>query len=358
MQSKRKFIFILILLVILISSSVVISNHYLNQKENKIHVSINAKYKTLIPGSKDYFNSSVNGGEAPYTYSWSVYNVFSSSHRNINLTFYTPGIQIVSLSVTSHNNKESSSYIIINVVSTSVYITSSANKVSAGQNITFYAHIDGGIKPFKYYWSINHKVINNENRTLNYDFRNAGNYTISLNVSNDNRFNASTFFTFNPWNFNDTYNNYSIRDQWGNGNNMIDDQPYNYNGTLIFHFYLYNPLNQQSDNNITVDLYNKLPVNGPESIPLKNFTFSSGTISGNAGKWVTINTNINWNYSYLAVLPAPQTGQNGSSIGVALPAHFNEIYSHYWFDAKSWDPTDDGLIGYWSISKDINIKVT
>lgn len=357
MQSKRKFILILILLVILISSSVVISDHYLNQQENKIHVSISAKYKTLILGHKDYFNSSVNGGKAPYTYYWSVYNVFSSSHRNINLTFYTPGIKIVSLSITSHN-VSSSSYVIINVVNTSVYITSSANNVIPGNNITFYAHIDGGIKPFKYYWFINNKAINNQNRTLNYTFIKVGNYTVSLTVSNDNRFNASTCFAFNPWNFNDTYNDYSIRDQWGNGDSMINDQPYYYNGTLIFHFYLYNPSNHTSQNNITVSLYNKLPKNGPITTPLKNFTFSSGTIKGKTGTWVTINSNINWNYSYLAVLPVSQTGLNGSHIGIANPAHFNEIYSHYWFDGKFWDPADDGFIGYWSISRNVTIEVT
>ena len=358
MRSKRKLVFILIILVILISSSVVISNHYLKQEENTIHVSINAKYKTIILNSNDYFNSSVNGGKAPYTYSWTVSNGYSSSHRNINLTFYTPGVKIVTLSIKSHNNQESSAFIIINVVNTFVYITSSANKVATGNNITFYAHIDGGIKPFKYYWSINHKVIKNENRTFSYTFKKSGNYTISLNISNDYEFNASTCFTFNPWNFSDADNNYSIRDQLGNGANMINDQTHNSNGTLIFHFYLYNPLNHSSKNNITVNLYSRLPENGPGTTGLKNFTFSSGTINGKTGKWVTINTNIGWNYSYLAVLPVQQTGLNGSYIGIANPAHFNEIYSHYWFDGKFWDPADDGFIGYWSISRNANIEVT
>ena len=357
-QSKRKLIFILIMLVLLICSSVVISDHYLKQEHNVIHVSISAKYKTIIVHSNDYFNSSVNGGKAPYTYSWTVSNGSSSSHRNINLTFNQPGIKIVTLSIASNNNQGSSSFIIINVVNTSVYITSSTNKVTSGNNITFYAHIDGGIAPFRYYWSINHEVINNENRTFSYIFKKSGNYTVSLNVSNDYKFNASTCFTFNPWNFSDTDNNYSIRDQCGNGANMINDQTYNSNGTLIFHFYLYNPLNHSSQNNITVNLYNKLPENGPSTAGLKNFTFSSGTINGTTGRWVTINTNIKWNYSYLAVLPVQQTGLNGNYIGVANPARFNEIYSHYWFDGKLWDSADDGFIGYWSISRNINIEVT
>ncbi len=357
-QSKRKLVFILLLLIILIGSSLVISNHYVKQEDNAIRVSINAEYKTIITHSNDYFNSSVNGGKAPYTYSWTVSNGFSSSHRNINLTFNKPGIKIVTLSIKSQNNQKSSSFIIVNVVNTSVYITTSANKVAAGNNITFYAHIDGGIKPFKYYWSINDKVIKNGNGTLNYVFRKPGNYTISLNITNDYKFNASTFFTFNPWNFNDTDNNYSVRCQYGNGANMINDQTYNSNGTLIFHFYLYNPLHHSSENNITVNLYNKLPENGPTAAPLKTFTLSSGTINGTTGKWVTINTGISWKYAYLAVLPVQQTGLNGSYIGIANPAHFNEIYSHYWFDGKFWDSADDGFIGYWSISRNVNIEVT
>jgi len=358
MQSKRKLLFILILLVILISSSIGIYDHSLKQKNNNIHVSISAKYTTIILDSKDYFNSSVSGGIAPYTYTWSLYNIFSSSHRNINLTFETPGIKIVSLTITTHNNIQSSSYVIVNVVNPYVYITSSANNVTAGNSITFYAHVNEGIKPFKYYWSINHEGLNNNNNTLKYNFTRAGNYTISLSVCNDNQFNVSTSGRFDPWNFNDTYNNYSIRNQWGNGNNMINDQTYAFNGILSFHFYLYNPLNQMSENNITINLYNKLPENGPETTPLKNFTFSSGTINSKTGKWVTINTTINWNYSCLAVLPLQQTGLNGSYIGVANPAHFNEIYSHYWYNNKFWDPVDDGFVGYWSISRNVNIEVT
>ena len=358
MYSKRKLILIIILMFILISTSVDVSYHYLNQKEDNIHVSINTKYKTIVLNSKDYFNSSVNGGQAPYSYRWTVSDGFTSSHRNINLTFYTPGIKIITLSIKSNNKQVGSSFIIIDVVHTSVYITSSTNKVTIGQNVTFYAHIDGGIKPFKYYWFINHKVINNENKTLNYTFTHTGNYTVSLNVTNDYEFNASTCFTFDPWQFSDTDNNYSIRGAYGNGGNMINDDPHYSNGTLIFHFYLYNPLNHKSESNISVNLYNKLPANGPTAAPLNNFTFSSGIINGKGGEWVTINTNINWNYSYLAVLPIQQTGINGSYIGVANPSHFNEIHSHYWFDGRFWDSADDGFIAYWTISRNVNIDVT
>jgi len=305
---------------------------------------------------KDYFNSSVKNGEAPYTYAWSVNNGFSSSNKNINVTFYTPGIKIITLNVISNNKLSGSSVFILNVVNTSVYITSSTTNINAGGNVTFYSHINGGIKPFKYYWYINGTLINNHNKTFRHEFTKSGNYTVSLTVNNGNAFNISTSFNFNPWDFSDKFYNYSIRNSWGNGNSMINDETINSNGNLTFHFYLYNPGNKNSSDNITVYLYNNLPENGPGSTPIKNFTFHSGNIDAKTGKWVTVN-NVYWNYSFIAVLPMEQTGLNGGCIGVANPGNFNYIYSHYWFNGKFWDSSDDGFIGYWTVSRDITIEV-
>ncbi len=348
-----KTLFSLILTVILISSGIIITDNYLH--DNNISVSINGKYKNIITYYSNCFNSSVSGGKAPYEYNWYVNSIYYSSDKNITVTFYTPGIKVITLDVTSKNNFHGSGTFIINVIYASVYINASSYTVNKNSNITFYSHFNGGIKPFKYYWYINGVMQDNHNRTFKHEFTKKGEYNVSLNVSNNNIFNVSTVFNFNPWGFY-SKSNYSARDYWGNGNSMANEEDNNSNGYLTFYFYLYNPRSAGSDN-ITVYLYNKLPLNGPGSVPVYNITFYSGIIKSNSGKWVTVNTDIYWNYSSLVVIPQQQTGLYGDYIGVANPEHFNEIYSHYWYSNKYWDSSDDGFIGYWTVSKDLKINV-
>jgi len=350
-----KILFSLILTVMLISSGIIISYNYLNDNHN-IKVSINSKYKNIITYYRDHFNSSASGGKAPYEYAWYVNSVYYSSNKNINVTFYKPGIKTIALDIKSKNNFDGSSIFIINVIYASFYINASSYKVNNDCNITFYSHFHGGIEPLKYYWYINGILQDNYNKTFRHEFTKSGEYNISLTVNNDNIFNISTVFNFDPWGFSDKYN-YSIRNYWGNGNTMANEEDNNSYGYLTFHFYLYNPTADKCINNITVNLYNKLPSNGPASKPVYNFTFSSGTINGNSGKWVTVNTGIYWNYSSIVVIPQKQTGLYGDYTGVANPGHFNYIYSHYWYNGKYWDSSDDGFIGYWTVSKDLKINV-
>ena len=349
-----KTLFSLIITIILISSGVIISDNYL--QNNNINISINSKYKNIVTGYNNCFNSSVSGGRTPYKYTWYVDSIHYSSNKNINVIFYTPGVKTITLDITSKNNFHGSSIFIINVVYTSVYINASAYTVNKNSSITFFSHFDGGIKPFKYYWYINGIMQDSRNKTFKHEFTKDGEYTVSLNVSNDNIFNVSTVFNFNPWGFSDKYN-YSVRNYWGNGNSMANEENNNSYGYLTFYFYLYNPTGNTGINNITVDLYNKLPLKGPGSVPIYNFTFSSGIINRDSGKWVTVNTDIYWNYSSMVVIPQQQTGLYGDYTGVANPKYFNDVYSHYWHNNKYWDSSDDGFIGYWTVSKNLKINV-
>ena len=173
-------------------------------------------------------------------------------------------------------------------------------------------------------------------------------------VNNSEGYLGSSSFNFDPWNFSESVEP-QVRQGFGFSNSMADIQTNVEFGSLLFHFLVYNPANITGKHNITIYLYNKLPSGGPSSLPIFNFTFSSGYINGESGKWINVNPQIYWNYSSLVVIPQSQTGTSGNDIGVANPETFNKIFSHYW--VPPWNSLDDGFIGYWTESNNVTINV-
>ncbi len=174
---------------------------------------------------------------------------------------------------------------------------------------------------------------------------------INISNSNDleeNQTNGPNILIYNPWNF-----NMSVIPllRSGNGNFvMVNDQQNGAQGYLTFYFFVYNPTTASGSADITINLYDHLPENGNNSIPIIQFTFASGTIAANSGVWITVTPNIYWQYNSLIVMPYPDciSSQSGN-IGIAMPDSSNNFDSHFW-NGTNWDTEDDGFIGFWSIT--------
>ena len=330
--------------------------HYVTENHN-LEVLITPTNQTAIEGKMIHLRSEVIGKKSTFYYSWVVNSTFYSSKRYLNLTFYSPGINVISLTVSSKSGYYGSDMIIMNVYSSpNVFIYSSKNILTTGQNDRFNSNIVGGIGPYYYTWFVNGQPeISGFNKSeITYRFNSNGSYNIGLEVNNSKGFFGSTEYNFDPWGFSEN-TNVVVRSGYGQSNGMANVQTQNASGILTFHFYLYNPLVSDSSDNITVNLYNSLPSNGPSSPPTKNLTLYSGIIKGRNGTWVSVTPSIHWNYTSIVVIPQIQTGLNGDEIGVANPGKFNNIFSHYWF--QGWDSSDDGFAGYWTISHNITLSV-
>lgn len=345
----------LTVIIALCCSGAALGIHY-SVASGNLEVSI-SNPGTIIEDHTIHFNPLVIGGSGKYTYSWFINSTFYSSSRDANLTFYNPGLHVVILDVSSPGGYSGSDMILIHVYSEpDVFITSNITNARLGERVGFYSHIAGGIGPYFYTWYSNGKGVKSgfNLSEISLIFNSTGSYNIGLKVNNSLGFSGSTTYSFDPWGFSETIKP-KVRPGYGENNAMADVQDNNASGNLSFHFYLYNPTSSSGINNITVSLYDLLPPNGPNSPPVMKFTFSSGVVSAKSGKWVNVYPNIYWNYSSIAVIPQTQTGISGDAIGVANPAHFNNIFSHYW--VPGWDGTDDGFVGYWTVSHNLTISV-
>lgn len=345
----------LAIIIVLFSSGIAIGVHYSNDSHN-LGVSILGPIMA-IEGQSVHYNSSVKAGNGPFCYRWFVNSTLYSKSSDANLTFYGMGIHIISLSVSSANGYSGSDMILIRVYSEpDVYISSNLTHIRKGENVTFYSHIVGGMGSYYYTWYSNGNSIGCgfNLSEINHRFNSSGSYNVGLKVNNSLGFSGSTTFNFDPWQFSEEVKPI-VRSGFGENNAMANVQLQNASGYLAFHFYLYNPTSSERNDNITISLYPELPSNGPDYPSIKYFTFSSGVIAARNGTWINVYPNIYWNYSSIAVIPQNQTGLSGDSIGVANPANFNNIFSHYW--VPGWDGKDDGFAGYWTISHNITLTV-
>lgn len=323
-----------------------------------MQVKISPDDATAIEGNILHLEAEILGVNGPFIYSWFVNSTFYSSKAYLNITFYNPGIHVVSLTVTAKSGHYSSDIIILHVHSSpDVFIQANRTSLRTGQSVMLNSTVYGGMGPYYYTWLVNGvPMIKGFNMSkIKYSFSSSGLYTIGLEVNNSMGYFGTTKFSFDPWGFS-VKSKPAIRQGYPDNNAMANVQTRNASGILTFHFYLYNPSLSGGRDNISVSLYQTLPPDGPNSPPIDSFTFSSGFIDAENGTWVTVNQNIDWNYSTIAVIPYPQTGTGGNGIGVANPARFNYIFSHYW--APEWNGADDGFVGFWTISHNVTLSVT
>ena len=353
---NRQWLASFLIIIALCCSGAALGVHYSTIYRN-LDVRISDIPGTVIQGSNIHLTSEVSGASGPYSYSWALNSTFYSSSGNLNVTFYNPGLHAVSLSVSAPGGFSGYDLVFIYVHSApDVFISASTTNVSGEDTVSFTSYVTGGVGPYYYIWYSNGVPIRSGFNlgAIHYAFQTAGSYDIGLKVNNSLGYDGDTVFKFDPWGFSDNVSP-AVRQGYPVNNAMANEEPGNASGNLAFHFFLYNPTSSPGESNITVYLYPRLPVTGPSSVSLMNFTIFSGIMQGNSGKWITVDPHIYWNVSSLVVIPQTQTGTSGNQIGVANPAQFNEIFSHYW--VPGWDASDDGFAGYWTVSHNVTIKV-
>ncbi len=122
-----------------------------------ISVSVASTYSVICLGSHTTFTTTVSGGNAPYTFSWTP----GGSPTSAPLSCYTCQNPVATpltsttftLTVTDHSGCTGTSTVSIIVDNPSVSATSSSNLICPGANTTLNASIDGGTSPFTYAWT-------------------------------------------------------------------------------------------------------------------------------------------------------------------------------------------------------------
>ena len=163
----------------------------------------------------------------------------------------------------------------------------------------------------------------------------------------ENQTSGTNTYTYNPWNFNlsDTY----TPDAQNSTNfGYCNIQQNGARGYLFFYFYVYNPTSSSGSNTITIYLYSHLPESNAPT-PIKQFSFDTGTIDANSGVWISVNSNIFWEYNTLVVLPEQTIGTKNAEIGVVIPAQGNEINSSGWNNTY-WVTHALGIVAFWQIT--------
>ena len=169
-----------------------------------------------------------------------------------------------------------------------------------------------------------------------------GKYSINLQ---ENQTNGQNTLTYNPWGF--VYGTgVTLRTNSGAAlNSECNVQQNGAVGYPTFYFYCYNNTSNTTPGTIVVYLYDSLPVAGPGSTPIAQFSFTPTFTS--TQQWFTVTPNIYWNYGSMVVVPQRSTGTGTNLWGVGQPSSFNAINSHFW-NGSVWNTYDTGFVGYWS----------
>ena len=164
---------------------------------------VSAPYLSHIPNNM-YFTEQASSESAeaiPYHISnvTDMYNLdFSSEYHLLNLYARKNGEYILDMPI-ANPNQDSITHTHPTVSSSSsknfsVSIISSSNPVDAGQNVTFYSMVKGGVAPFTYSWygGGNYHTANETSV-----FYSPGNYSVEVVVTGANGLEASANYTEN-----------------------------------------------------------------------------------------------------------------------------------------------------------------
>lgn len=185
-----------------------IGAYELQEMSSPFNVIINASLTSgYVPLAVD-FTSSVSGGTSPYSYSWDFGDGNTSSEQNPSHTYINAGEYTVILTVTdSTTNQASDSLIITAIESASPLSISASASPTSGQvplSVSFTASVSGGTSPYSYSWNFGDGSTSSQ-QNPSHTYNNAGQYTVTLTVTDSNNSQASDSLTITGTS-NPTYN--------------------------------------------------------------------------------------------------------------------------------------------------------
>jgi len=162
-------------------------------------VSISSSQNPTDVGNTVTFTSSVSGGTAGYSYSWSINgNTYTTSSASYSFT--SSGTYSVSLSVT-----DAAGYVVTQTLDETVNsdptvsASSSVSSADVGYSISFSSTPSGGTGPYTYSWTLNGNQLSTS-QDFSYSFSSSGSYTLTVTVTDavDTPTSASVTVTINP----------------------------------------------------------------------------------------------------------------------------------------------------------------
>jgi len=120
---------------------------------NILAVSATAEETAVNPGESTTISAEVNGGNAPYTYSWSAQGWDGSDQAEVIVTPDQDTTYTVTVTDTSDPQQTASASVTVSVNTLTVNATADDPMVVPGQSTQLSAAVSGGTGPYQYQWT-------------------------------------------------------------------------------------------------------------------------------------------------------------------------------------------------------------
>jgi chitodextrinase len=146
-------------------------------------VKATVSHSVVDAGSALTFSGSVSGGASPFAFHWNFGDGVNATSLSASHTYGAPGVYTATLSVSDlvGHSVTTSLTVLVNpsLTATAVALPSPAY---AGSSVGILAEVVGGTAPYTYHWSLG-DATTGTSVSLSHAYATAGNYTISLNVT-------------------------------------------------------------------------------------------------------------------------------------------------------------------------------
>ena len=155
---------------------------------NTLEVHLGADHDEMASGGKSRVTAEVRGGAPPYTYAWELDGKAKPARADpsVTATLTTAGGHEVKVEVTDSGEPPvtGTASIVLKVYEAlDLSLSADHTRIKEGGTVRASAKVTGGIKPYKYYWSVDGNAAPGEGSSLTATFRKPGEHSIGLRVT-------------------------------------------------------------------------------------------------------------------------------------------------------------------------------